>query len=120
MNDLPDNVTLRFLDEKMQLLLAQREADRADMLTVVSMIQRVEANMALLGQRVELLGQRVETNLASFSRQLNDMHAYNRSLGERLRRLEETTLDKFQRLETLLIGIGERLSSIEAKSGGKP
>jgi hypothetical protein len=99
MAELPDNVTLKLLGERLARLLAERETDRADMLTIVNMIQRTETSMALLSQ------------------QLNNMHIYNRSLGERLGRLEDTVA----RLETTMAAgfhdLLERLAAIESKLG---
>ena len=82
-----DRVTLEFLGEQLRRLLAERQADRADMLTIVSMIQRIENTLA--------------PQVAGIGQQLTAMHAFNRAFREQ-------NTDELQR-------IGDRLAALESK-----
>lgn len=75
---MPETVTLEFLGEQMRRLLLERQADRADMMTIVAMIQRTEAAVAAIQQQITLLGQ-----------QLTTMQSYSRAVGDELRQLRD-------------------------------
>jgi hypothetical protein len=89
-NETP--ITLEFLGHQLRRLLAERETDRADLLTMMAVIQRVEGAIASL----QTGNASLQTQVGSLGVRLTTMHAYNPSLGERMSKIDDTLIQNLR------------------------
>jgi hypothetical protein len=87
MND--DSVELRFIARQQQQIINELASLRADNRARDAAAQRLESVVVAAPQRIETAVTSMQTQELLIGQQLTAMHDYSRTLGERLRQIEE-------------------------------
>ena len=83
-------INLAFIARQQDALLGEVRTMRDDMTVMMEILRRQDHRMAELETTADRRLASIEFTLQSLGTQLTDMHAYNRRVEERVRKLEET------------------------------